>query len=592
MKKVLLLLCVLTFCVFSANAQNQKKYITYTVKKGESIRKIAKRYKLKSKDLYRLNPDVKRRPKANTVILIPNVNYKEDAVVITPSKVHIVQPKETLFGISKKYSVSIDALKGANPILRSMGLKIGVALEIPNNKVISPEELEKKKIAEWALEYKLHEVVKDDTLYNLSKRYATSKEQLFVLNPLLKSEGLKLGTVIKIKRKPTEELLITLDTKLDSIPKRELFKDSIYENKTFNVAMLLPLKFTKNDTLTKEELFSSKGNLVNIVSDFYLGAKMAIDSLQEQGVDINLKVFDTENKRDTILKVLEDDYLKTADVVFGPVYSSNLNLVASSLKEIPIVYPFYSTKQHTFKYPNTIKTETSRNLFEDKLVKYFEKTHVNEHVLIVGDGKISSKKKLVQLRNRFHVHDSINKVEILQPEDGYINKERFVSVVDTLGVNWVLLTTNSNVVTADVVNNLKALPNNPKVKLFAFEKQDNFTKVDNNTLSRMSFTYASSENENSENKLTDRFYEKYLDENNAYPTKHSIRGFDVVYDVLIRMASQEKALSKENLGTGYSERLENTFYYLKEIKKETLNNNAVYLYRYNENLTIEKVVKD
>jgi LysM repeat protein len=589
MKKVLLLLSVFIFCLFSAQAQNHKKYITYTIKKGETLKKIAKRYELKSRDLKRLNPDVKRRPKPNTVILIPNLNYKEDAVIVTASKIHIVQPKETLYGISKKYNVSIDALKGANPSLRVEGLKIGIALEIPNNKIITPEELEKQKLAKWALDYKLHKVIKDDTLYNLTKKYEISIEELFLLNPLVRSEGLKLGSVIKIKKKVLVETVSANDAKVDSLNIRDVFKDSILENKSFNVAMLLPLKFSKNDTLTKEALFSSKGNLVNIVSDFYLGAKIAIDSLKEQGVHVNLRVFDTENKIDTIKNILKDEYFNTVDVVFGPVYSSNVNIVAAKLKDTPIIYPFYSSKQQKFKYSNTIKTETNRSLYEEKLVEHIESTHTNEHILIIGDGKISSKKKILQLRDRLHINDTINRVEILQPENGYINNERFISVVDTLAVNWVLLTTNSNVVTADVVNSLKALPNNPIVKLFAFEKKDNFTKVDNNTLAKMQFTYASSDVFSPNTNLTERFYEKYLKDNNAYPTKSSTRGFDVVYDILIRMATQEEPFIEKSIGNGYSKRIENTFYYLKPNIQKPTTNNSVHLYRYDENLLIEKM---
>ena len=590
MRRILFLLTFLVFCLGAVHGQNNKKHITYTIKKGESLRKIAKRFDLKSRDLKRLNPGVKSRPKANTVILIPNVNYKEDAVVVTPSKIHIVQPKETLFGIAKKYQVSIDALKGANPILRSEGMKIGIALEIPNNKIITPEELKAQELALWALEYELHEVIKDDTLYKLSKEYSVSKEELFTLNPMLRAEGLKLGSTIKIKRKETQNVKEIAEKELDSLHNIEYFKDSIVLNKPLNVALLLPLKFTRNDTLTKEELFSSKGNLVNIVTDFYLGAKIAIDSLNEQGADIHLEVFDSENKKDTISKVLKDPYFENVDVVFGPVYSSNVNMVSQQLKNTPVVYPFYSSKQHRFLFPNTIKTETNRSLYEEKLLKHFEETHTNEHILIVSDEKINSKKKLIKLRERLHIHDSLNKVEILQPENGYIDKERFVSVVDTLGVNWVLLATNSNVVTADVVNNLKALPNNPEVKLFAFEKKDNFTKVDNNTLSKMKFTYAGSEVLDTISNKTEVFYEKYLKETNAYPTKNSIRGFDIVYDILMRMLSQNENFLEENIGKGYSKRIENIFKYEQhDSGKKPIENKAVHLYRYTEGLTIEEI---
>ena len=105
--------------------------------------------------------------------------------------------------------------------------------------------------------------------------------------------------------------------------------------------------------------------------------------------------------------------------------------------------------------------------------------------------------------------------------------------VDTLGVNWVLLTTNNKVVTADVINNLKSIPNDAEVRLFAFEKANNFDKVDNNLLAEMSFVYASSGVLDDSLRRYLDFYAQYLRKNNAYPSEYALRGFDIVYDVLV-----------------------------------------------------------
>ena len=70
--KLFIVLC--SFVVASSCAQ-QKKYISYTVKSGETMKSIANQLNMKTKDLLRLNPDVGRRPKPNTTIIIPNKKF-------------------------------------------------------------------------------------------------------------------------------------------------------------------------------------------------------------------------------------------------------------------------------------------------------------------------------------------------------------------------------------------------------------------------------------------------------------------------------------------------------------------------------------
>ncbi len=579
MKKIIFLLIVFLVSTFSVSAQ-QKKYITYKVKEGESVRNIAKDFDVKSKEILRLNPGLRKRPATNTVILIPNVNYDPNTIVAISKENHIVHPKETLYGISKLYNVSIESLYATNPALALDGLKIGMVLEIPSEKLLSKEELLQQEIDSWAEHFVLHTVVKDDTYYSLTRFYNVSEESLKTMNPKL-SEGLQLGMVIKIKEKVDP---IVLDS-IASIA----FKDSIVWNKPLNIAMVLPFKFTKNDTLTKELLFSTKNNLVNIITDFYLGAEIAIDSLKKQGIPINVSVYDSENNKDTIQQLVTSKAFETTDVVFGPVFSKHVDMLASQLDSIPVIYPFYSSKQKDFKSENIVQTATGRRILKRTVLDYFNDIYTNEHVVIVSDEKIESKKEMIEISEFLKENDSIDKVHYLQPENGYISNERFVAAVDTLGVNWVLLTTNNKVVTADVINNLKALPNNPEVRLFAFEKANNFDKVSNNQLAKMRFVYASSGVLHDSLQPVSDFYEKYQRKNNAFPSTHALRGFDVVYDVLMRMASDESLSLQTTFEKGASKRLRSTFDYNFKMYGSPVYNEAVYLRAYKDDLTIEVI---
>ena len=61
---------LLLFLVSIMAFAQQKKYVPYTVKQGESIKSIAKNYDISTRDLLKLNPDVDRKPNAGVVIIV------------------------------------------------------------------------------------------------------------------------------------------------------------------------------------------------------------------------------------------------------------------------------------------------------------------------------------------------------------------------------------------------------------------------------------------------------------------------------------------------------------------------------------------
>ena len=125
---------------FNYSVFSQGKTTTHKVEKGETITQIAQKYKVTPFDIYQLNPDAQSGLKPNSILLIPNSSAKKAINVQskrgTTTVTHQVAPKETLYGIEKKYGVSDEALKQANPFLEKDGLQIGQILTISSNAVL------------------------------------------------------------------------------------------------------------------------------------------------------------------------------------------------------------------------------------------------------------------------------------------------------------------------------------------------------------------------------------------------------------------------------------------------------------------------
>jgi len=120
---------------------------THTVKPKETLYSISKQYGLKIDDLINANPDLRSKPLAegqmikipaggtgNQPSMSPPVAAEISQAPISAPKTqfvtHVVAPQETIYGISRQYNVTTDALVDFNPGLKE-GLKQGTTLIIP-----------------------------------------------------------------------------------------------------------------------------------------------------------------------------------------------------------------------------------------------------------------------------------------------------------------------------------------------------------------------------------------------------------------------------------------------------------------------------
>jgi LysM repeat protein len=560
MNKIKLLIFILFLSSAMLFAQ-QKKYVSYTTKKGETLKSIAKNYHMSKKDLMRLNPGVSKKPKENTVIIVPNKNFGKEIVANEQNKdtYYVVLPKDTLYGISRKFGLTIEALKNANPTLEN-GLKIGMKLTIPKPAITQVTD---------SINYVLHKVIKDDTVYSLTKKYAVTANDLLNLNPPL-IDGLKLGMLLKIK--PIEEK--------EELEENNIFTEKINFDKELNVIFMLPYKINKlNDSIRKVS-FEKENSLLNYTTDYHLGATMAIDSLRQKGLKINVQFFDTEASDYKLQYIINKNNFTQTDVVIGPLYFDKAHWVSKRIKA-SVIAPIYSKKQDSISAGNLIKASPSFNVYEEKLLTYMKKSYKGENIIVVNDDKPKNQSKLWRIVNKIKAFDSIKNIEVIKPKDGYIAKEVFMKKLDTLGKNWVLLITDEVLTTYATVNNLKTYADDVDIDLFAITKGRNFDNIDNRFLGKLNFVFTTSEFLNRDDVNVKNFFKKYKETNYALPTKFAIRGFDVTYDALIRIASADSL--EKGLKLGASRRLSSLFNYRKKMFG-SFENIGIFLVNYTKEL--------
>lgn len=113
-------------------------FLIHEVQKRSTLYSIAKEYNVEQKDIIAANPDLKEGLKNGMKIKIPVAKVKstaEEAEYIKPAAsnpyvTHLVLPKQTLYGLSKEYGVTVDSILQVNNGLPE-GLSSGQLINIP-----------------------------------------------------------------------------------------------------------------------------------------------------------------------------------------------------------------------------------------------------------------------------------------------------------------------------------------------------------------------------------------------------------------------------------------------------------------------------
>lgn len=310
-----------------------KKFYVHTVESGNTLWGIHRLYDVPVDEIVANNPAVAQGLKEGQELLIP-------IPVVAQKLEHEVLNGETLFGISRKYGVTVGELLNWNPEAEN-GLKAGQKLIINKevtrdelqgeNSVVEDKESEVQTETE-KVDYQIsfndsvveHVVGDKETLYSISKRFMVPVEKLKEFNGL-KSNRIKPGETIKIPLKKERIEPVEVRKVPDPIDMRKIDSTLLFPKKAFyNVALLLPFYLDKGAGYS--------AYVSELSTEFYMGASLALDSLEKMGLKAKIHVFDTKNDMESVQAILNKSEFKSMDIVIGPLFDETSSLVADWCK--------------------------------------------------------------------------------------------------------------------------------------------------------------------------------------------------------------------------------------------------------------------
>lgn len=684
MKKRILFSIVLTLFSFVLTVSaKQENYIKHTVVKGETINMIAQKYKVTPYDIYKLNPDSQNGIQLDSVLLIPPYGEVAKEKAPTPKEpestavantstttqtnptTHLVQPKETLYSLSKQYNITVDELKAANGDLLKDGLKIGQNIKIPASggaptvAVSKPAEVQKPVVKETPkAEPKVtanvagtsyHIIEPKETKYGISKKYGMTIAELERLNPGIVNDfpvGLKLvvsGNVPAAAEAPkpvaetskpaveapasssntkryleeyvvrpnetastiatdygiTEKDLISLNPELKKgikqgmilrVPKGQrkepvkkeqgnLIK-SINTNARKQLALLFPFNISKieSDTVNSTQARLKKDKFLNLTLDFYSGALMAIDSAKVLGMNVDIKILDSQETKNTsnVASLVQQYNLQDMDAIVGPFYQANVEKLAELVEptKTPVISPL--SKEQGKKFSNLYQSMPSPELLRTSIFDYMKAKGGN--IIAVIDSKKGSVKQYIQ--------DTQKETKIVGLSDkGTVVADSLKVLLQKDKMNYVVMASESTGMILATTNAMLAAQKDYQVQLVILEPNEtlDFEEISLTRLTKLKLLYPSLSRPN-ESDEANQFDAKYKKLNKILPNQYAIRGFDVTFDTLLRLS--QDATFETTAQSSPSEQIENKFDYVQN-PTYGYSNNGIYILYYDTDLTIQ-----
>ena len=229
----------------------------------------------------------------------------------------------------------------------------------------------------------LHKVKRKETIFGIARQYDIQIEELIAANPEMRKPDyeLKKGDVIRIPYKkdtaPVETPAQTVQSQVVS-PAVATSVDDIRQ-RAIRVGVMLPLHNINGDGRRMVE--------------YYRGILMACDSLKKIGISVDMHAWNTPEDGN-ISTVLNDKAAAECDIIFGPLYSKQMDALSDfvTAHDIRLVIPFSISAPQLLTNRNIFQIWQSPTTINDATIARFLERFKDYHPVFIDCNDTTSKK--------------------------------------------------------------------------------------------------------------------------------------------------------------------------------------------------------
>lgn len=548
-----------------------KTFYVHEVVQGNTLYGLQTLYKVSADLILQNNPGLSGGLKVGQLIYIPKtaeINAQTNVPTSTIPKpqnpdpgthiventVHVVAAGETVYGISRKYSITPEQLLELNPEAKN-GLSVGQVLTISKGKLGTPKTPEQPKIdpatpttTKPIEEIKprepatvviftdslvQHTVQRKETLYSISKRFMVPVETLMEVNKL-KSQNIKNGDVLLIPLKkesiqavPFREIPAPLTQIQAQKPIKRIDDGLLFGKKAqLNIAVLLPMDYgssTRSNSKTRA------------ATQFYAGVKMALDTLGKMGLDARVTLYDTRSDSLTTVQLLKQMEEREWDLIIGPLFNIPAQLAANwaKINRVPILLPTPMSPAVLRMNPYVHMAIPTDQRIMESMAYHIASKHAKDNIILIKSGFAEDEKNYESFKNKIN---SLLGTGAYRQSVKEISGSTGLTSVYVAGMRniYILPSKNKNHVMGFMKSFVGFIEktsegNNPNILLYGMREWDEWREFSKEQKGLVNLHYASATSWITSAEGFQNFAKQYRMRFMSEPEKLTVQGYDVVH---------------------------------------------------------------
>ena len=544
------------------NAINEDDFETYTVAPKETRWSVAHKYGITIDSMLVLNPELSKTTdylREGQALKLPKIAGSSLEDQETQLYVSFTVPKGMgIFRLTQDFDVTAKEIMDLNPeIVERGGLKEGMVIRIPEIKT-DPGEVNTDNFI-------FYEVKQGQNEFRLTRKFDMAWKDLLDLNPDLR-EGLKAGMILKLPKDQTGDFEVRNSLVLDKLN----LLDSINPMNRPKLVFMFPFRLNRLDLKDTESVMETieNRNSLKYSLGLYSGALMAVDSIAKLGISVDVKTYDNQLDQQKTKEILMRENLTDVSAIVGPLDLPSLKEVAvqASQYQVPVIAPIPANSDLSLS--NVYFSYTSDEVLREKMLKYVEEKVTDQNIIIIADEDSQVGKELILSR-----FPEAKILEVREEEKNIgINREKLASLLSEESENWVFVETENFKLISSVVSILNSFQNalidpdfskvKVQVRMFTTNRNNAFDNdiISSTHLSNLHFTYPSVFREASNSAFIEAYSKRFGD----VPDRYAVRGFDLTYDLLLKLAFKNNLMEVSKI-IGETEYTGNKFSYEKDM---------------------------
>ncbi len=545
------------------------KYYIHKIEKSQSLYSISKLYNVSLDDIYLNNPETKTGTKINQEIKIPFKNESVTTNTVAAVTKTVATPNNTVAAVTKTVSVPANTVAAVTNTIKPQS----------NDNQIDTSR------------YFIYKVSKKETLYAISKKFNISETEIKILNPNIISSGIKEGQIIIVGEKKSvivkQPEVRVVSTNADSANPDVIHKP---KKTTYNLSLILPFKLDQALNLDLANMAKTNSNFPAVPAlavDFYLGFKKAVDSLVSKDFELNIDLFDVDDKDSLkLVQIVNDPKFKENDFIFGPLHANGFKIISQKAKQfgIPIVSPI--TQQNKMLYENvyTSKANPSQFTLIESLADYCIDSLMANNANIILMAPFANDAKEISYIKAFKKYYNDKQKQLGKGAKDTVTVVKGlagVKIAFVPNVKNIIVTLSTNeIFIADFTTQLAIFADKKDITLCGWQKIANIDNIDQEYLNQLHYVFPSQfniTNTASYNFLIDT----YKAQQNTYPSENYFIGYDIAQYYLKNLKESGPDfifnLSKLPAETNYMR-----FKFTRPDNLTGYDNRGVYIFKYND----------